>query len=172
MISATAGPRDAGIHSPTRASSRVVLLWAALGLFLLRVIGQVEVVLLAPDWLPSMEAWYSGLLPYPLLLPVQILLLMGMTVLAHIHTSRRSRSDAPAIRAAAVLRAVAMLYFGAMVVRLAVTVRNHGGEFYLHGGIPIAFHWVLALYRIVLARPKFRSRRFSLVGTPNRSTFT
>jgi hypothetical protein len=161
MTSAIAGPRDADVPSPTRPSSRVVLLWAALGLFLLRVIGQVEVLLLAPDWLPPMEAWYSGLLPYPLLLPAQILLLMGMAVLAHRHTSRRSRSAAPAIRAAAVLRTVAMLYFGAMVLRLAVTVRSHGDEFYLHGGIPIAFHWVLALYLLVLARPESRSRRFS-----------
>jgi hypothetical protein len=52
-----------------------------------------------------------------------------------------------------VLRSVAMLYFGGMALRLAVTVRNHGGEFYLHGGIPIAFHWVLALFLLVLARP-------------------
>jgi hypothetical protein len=168
MTSATLGPRVADLPSPTRPSSRVVLLWAALGLFLLRVIGQVEVWLLAPDWLPPMEAWYSGLLPYPLLLPAQILLLMGMAVLAHIHGSESRRNDAPAIRAAAVLRIVAMLYFAAMALRLTVTVRDHGDEFYLHGGIPIAFHWVLALYLLVLARPEYRSRQFSPVRTPTK----
>ncbi len=153
MTSATMRPKDAAVHSDIVPSSRVVLLWAALGLFLLRVIGQVEVWLLAPAWLPPMEAWYSGLLPYPLLLPAQILLLMGMAVLAHVQTSPRCGNYAPSKRATAVLRSVAMLYFGGMALRLAVTVRNHGGEFYLHGGIPIAFHWVLALFLLVLARP-------------------
>ncbi len=152
MTSAAARPGDAYVQSATAASSRVVLLWAALGLFLLRVIGQVEVWLLAPDWLPPMDAWYSGLLPYPLLLPAQMLLLMGMAVLAHIHTSPRYRNASLANRTAAMLRTVAVLYFGVMVLRLAVTVRQHGDEFYLHGAIPIAFHWVLALFLLVLAR--------------------
>ncbi len=36
--------------------------------FLGRVLGQVTVVLLEPDWLPPMQDWYSGLLPYSILL--------------------------------------------------------------------------------------------------------
>ena len=58
---------------------RIRVLWICVGLFLLRVLGQLEVVLIAPAWLPPMEQWYSGLLPYPLLLPAQILILMLMT---------------------------------------------------------------------------------------------
>jgi hypothetical protein len=158
MTWATTRPWDAARHAAIVPSSRVLLLWVALGLFLLRVIGQVEVWLLAPAWLPPMEAWYSGLLPYPLLLPAQILLLMAMAVLAHVHSSSRYRAAAPPGRAAAVLRSVAMLYFGVMVLRLVVTLRSHGDEFYLHGGIPIAFHWVLALFLLVLARKESRGR--------------
>ena len=45
-------------------------------LFLGRVLGQILVILTVPAWLPSPEHWYSGLLPYPVLLPAQILLLM------------------------------------------------------------------------------------------------
>jgi hypothetical protein len=37
-------------------ASRVALAWVMLGLFLLRVVGQVEAWLVAPDWLPPMEA--------------------------------------------------------------------------------------------------------------------
>jgi hypothetical protein len=59
-----------------------ITLWICIGLFFARVVGQLEVLLLAPDWLPPMDAWYSGLLPYPVLLPVQIALLMLMSIVA------------------------------------------------------------------------------------------
>jgi hypothetical protein len=57
------------------------VLWICIALFFARVVGQIEVLLLAPDWLPPMSAWYSGLLPYPILLPAQIGLLMLMCAL-------------------------------------------------------------------------------------------
>jgi hypothetical protein len=138
---------------PATSGDRAVLLWAALGLFLLRVLGQVQAWLLAPAWLPPMEAWYSGLLPYPLLLPAQILLLMIMAVLAHRRTSRGWHRPPRAPARDRALRALALGYFGLMAVRLAWTLHRHGGDFHLHGGIPIAFHWVLALFLLVLARP-------------------
>lgn len=145
-------------HVPA-LSSRAVLLWVTLGLFLLRVIGQVEVCLLAPDWLPPMDAWYSGWLSYPLLLPAQMLLLMGMTVSAYTRTCEGYRNERPATRVDAALRALAIIYFAAMVVRLALTIRVHGEEFYLHGAIPVAFHWVLALFLMGLARPAGSAQR-------------
>ena len=45
------------------------LMWACVVLFMFRVLGQVYVALYAPRWLPPMGEWYSGLLPYYLLLP-------------------------------------------------------------------------------------------------------
>src|ERR1044072_3540815 len=50
-------------------------LWCFTVLFFLRVAGQGVVVLFHPRWLPPMEQWYSGLMPYPYLLPSQILIL-------------------------------------------------------------------------------------------------
>jgi hypothetical protein len=58
--------------------SAAALLWSCIALFAARVLGQFEVLLVSPDWLPGMEAWYSGLLPYYLLLPVQIAILMRL----------------------------------------------------------------------------------------------
>ena len=52
-----------------RHAPAATLLWICIALFAARVIGQFEVMLFAPDWLPPMEAWFSGLLPYHLLLP-------------------------------------------------------------------------------------------------------
>jgi hypothetical protein len=137
-------------------ASRVALAWVMLGLFLLRVVGQVEAWLLAPDWLPPMEAWYSGLLPYPLLLPAQIVLLMGMARLAPLRTTRGDRASVRSARWNVALRVLATLYFAAMAVRLALVVATHGREFYLHGAIPVAFHWVLALFALAVTRPDGR----------------
>jgi hypothetical protein len=120
------------------------VLWICIALFFARVIGQVEALLLEPAWLPPMSAFYSGLLPYPLLLPLQIALLMLMCVLA----VRQPQST----RGPKVWRALAWIYFAIMAARLAWCVQKYGDEFYLHGAIPIAFHWVLALFVLAFAR--------------------
>ena len=46
-------------------------LWLCTVLLTGRVAGQIVVVLRAPRWLPPMEQWQSGLLPYPVLLASQ-----------------------------------------------------------------------------------------------------
>lgn len=126
---------------------RIVVLWTCLGLFLLRVLGQIEVVLIAPAWLPTMEQWYSGLLPYPLLLPAQILVLMLMTALT---VNEMHRAHAAASREW--LRIAALIYFAAMLARLVVQLLRGADDVIAAGGIPVAFHWVLALFLLVLSR--------------------
>jgi len=129
-----------------------VLMWSCVALFAARVVGQLEALLLAPEWLPDMDAWYSGLMPYPALLPAQIAILMLMSATAW---NRRIRSGAFARanpRGAGALRIVAGLYFTVMAVRLGVNVIDHGAEFWRHGAIPVAFHWVLALFVLVAGR--------------------
>jgi hypothetical protein len=127
------------------------VLWACIGLFFARVVGQIEVLLVAPRWLPAMQAWYSGILPYPLLLPVQIGLLMLMGVLAIGTRVPRQRTDT-ADRTAKILRTLAVLYVVGMAVRLILVVHFYGTDYYLHGAIPVAFHWVLALFVLVWTR--------------------
>jgi hypothetical protein len=143
-----------------RSRTAAVLLWSCVALFAARVIGQIEALLLAPAWLPSMQAWYSGLLPYYLLLPVQIGLLMSMSVVAWNRRVRTGRFAAANPRLAVALRLVACLYFAAMAVRLVLDISENGADFWLSGAIPVAFHWVLALFLLVSARPaKFASLR-------------
>jgi hypothetical protein len=55
-----------------------LLLWALLALFVLRVAGQALVALFDVRFLPPMEAWYSGVMPYPYLLPAQIVIIVLM----------------------------------------------------------------------------------------------
>jgi hypothetical protein len=139
-----------GTHVAPGASVGVALLWGCVGLFLARVIGQIEVLLVAPAWLPAMSAWYSGLMPYHLLLPCQILILMLMSVMAF-GSSRGplSRRWSALVR---LCRLFACVYFVAMVVRLALVVWRFGAQFLVHGAIPVAFHWILALFLFAWAR--------------------
>jgi hypothetical protein len=140
-------------HRMTRSSRSVaMLLWSCMALFAARVIGQFEAFMLTPTWLPGMDAWYSGLLPYYLLLPAQIGLLMIMAVVTWNRRVRTGRFAAARPRVAEALRILAGLYFVVMAVRLAVNVNANGVDFWEHGAIPVAFHWVLALFLLVSGR--------------------
>ena len=135
------------------ASFKPLLLWTLQGLFLLRVLGQVYVGLYAPEWLPPWPEWYSGLLPYPLLLPAQLLLLMWMTVISCDNTRAAGRFCVESARVRRRLRWVAALYAAVMAVRYVVTMALAPEMRWLHGTIPIAFHWVLAGYVAALTLP-------------------
>jgi len=124
-------------------STAIVLTLLTL-LFLARVTGQALVAFLGVTWLPPMDAWFSGYLPYPVLLPVQaLILLVQATIDVHVwrdagYFARRS------VRAGRVLRRFACLYALVMVIRFVVTGGAHM--------IPIVFHWVLAGYLFTLGR--------------------
>jgi hypothetical protein len=127
-------------------------MWSCVALFAARVLGQLETLLLQPAWLPDMDAWYSGLLPYPLLLPAQIAILMLMAAVAwnrRVRTGCFARANP---RGAGALRIFAGIYFVVMAVRLGVNVIDNGADFWRAGAIPVAFHWVLALFIVVSGR--------------------
>jgi hypothetical protein len=137
----------------SRTRSAASLLWICVALFAARVIGQLETLLIAPPWLPDMDAWFSGLLPYPVLLPVQIAILMLMSVVAWNPRVRDGSFARSHPRAARALRVFAGIYFTVMVVRLAINIDANGADFWREGAIPVAFHWVLALFVLVSGRP-------------------
>src|SRR5437870_1623254 len=58
------------------SSPRTALwLWLLLALFCLRVGGQMLVAFAGVTWLPPMEEWFSGLIPYPWLLASQFVII-------------------------------------------------------------------------------------------------
>ena len=146
-----------------RSCTAAALLWTCIVLFAARVLGQLETLLVEPQWLPGMDAWYSGLLPYPLLLPAQIACLMAMTAVAwnrRVRTGCFARANP---RGAGALRIFAGLYFVVMAVRLGVNIIDNGADFWREGAIPVAFHWVLALFILVSGR---RSEAMGRVRMP------
>lgn len=66
---------------------RSALLWMLLTLFVLRVLGQFLVALGAAPFLPPMDEWQSRLLPYPLLLASQIVII-GVLAMVCMQLSR------------------------------------------------------------------------------------
>jgi len=124
-----------------RGDSRAALLLTALTLlFALRVAGQALVAFFDVAWLPPMAAWHSGLLPYALLLPAQLMILGTQATLDW--RVWQHGALAPRPRLARALRGFSCIYALAMLGRLLVT-RTHV--------IPIVFHWVLAAYVRMLA---------------------
>jgi len=110
--------------------------------FLGRVLGQVMVVLFSPEFLPPMEAWYSGLLPYPILLPIQIAILALQARISLDLYRGRGRFAVPHPRFGMALRWFSYVYFAAMVLRYVIFGTS----------IPVFFHWVVAAYLYVWSR--------------------
>jgi hypothetical protein len=130
---------------PRRAS---VLLGLFTALFAVRVVGQLVVLTARPTWLPPMEQW--NLLPYPILLPIQLVLL-GLMVVVTADLGRGA--DALPAGGAAIgysIVAFACAYWAAMAVRYGVRMRRRPAERWFGGTIPIVFHCVLAAWIFVL----------------------
>lgn len=120
------------------------ILWLLTGLFAARVVGQVDVALRRPSWLPPMEDW--NLVPYRLLLPVQLVILGVMT---WIDVSFSVSSGPPTDRAKGfgwALVGFSAMYAGAMAVRYVVRMERRPAARWFGGTIPIVFHLVLATY--------------------------
>ena len=120
------------------------ILWVLTALFALRVAGEVVVALRAPTWLPPMEDW--NLMPYRLLLPIQLLIL---GVMVWIDTSFSASAGPPVDRTEVlgwVLVGFSAVYAGAMAVRYVVHMRRQPEARWFGGTIPIVLHLVLATY--------------------------
>jgi hypothetical protein len=132
-----------------------IALWALLALFALRVLGQMLVAFFNASWLPPMERWYSGLMPYRYLLPSQLLVLALMAKICADFTRGRGFFVQPRR-----FFAVAGLWFG--WVYLAVMLARYPLQLALKPDapvIPIFFHWVLAAFVILVGLWHRRRRR-------------
>ncbi len=140
------------------------MLWVLLGAFVVRVLGQVFVGVTAPPWLPPMEQWYSGLLPYPVLLPTQIVLIGIMMRFARRVTRHGGRLPDDPRRSTWLARA-SCVYAAVMVVRYAMQMVLRPEWRWFGHTIPIVFHLVLAGWLYVLAgawrAPRTARRRAS-----------
>jgi len=124
----------------------IPLLWTLLALFVLRVAGQAMVAFWGVTWLPPMERWYSGLMPYPLLLPAQIAIVVLMAKICSDFTRRRGFFVQPRRFFAGPWLWFGWIYLAAMLLRLPLQLHlKPDGPL-----IPIPFHWGLACFVIAV----------------------
>jgi hypothetical protein len=129
----------------------VPLLWALLSLFVLRVAGQLAVALGFDGVLPPMEEWYSGLLPYHLLLPAQLVIIVLLGKVCLDLTRCRGFFAEPRRRLGTALLVFGWFYLAVMVLRYVVRMSLYPLERWTGGSIPIFLHWVLATFLLILA---------------------
>ena len=95
-----------------------------------------------------MPHWYSGLLPYPLLLPAQLAIVGVQAVVCAQFIRGRGAFVVPRRRdVGRALIGLAAVYAGGMVLRYALTMTWYPERRWLGPGtIPSAFHIVLAIF--------------------------
>jgi hypothetical protein len=134
-------------------------------LFFLRVLGQALVAFLSVSQLPAMEQWHSGLLPYPILLTIQLVMLVVMVKIV-MDISRGAGFFAKQRPGwSRFLVSFSAIYAGAMVLRYVVTMISQPEMRWLGGTIPIFFHFVLAGF--LLTWGCFHSQRATFARVVN-----
>lgn len=131
------------LKDPTVYSAFLILFTI---LLLGRVVGQLIVYLHAPRWLPPMDEWQSGLLPYPVLLASQIVVLTFMTSICVDFARARGFFVEPHPRGGVFSIWFACAYFAGMVFRYIVTMIRRPERRWFGGTIPIVFHSVVAAF--------------------------
>lgn len=135
-------------RDPGAAPRASVVLALFTVLFAARVAGQLVVLLAGPGWLPPMGQW--NLVPYPLLLPIQLGLLGAMIAVTVDLALGATLLPAAGRPIGLPLVAGACVYGAAMAVRYAVRMACRPDQRWFGGAIPIVFHWVLAAWLLVL----------------------
>ncbi len=136
---------------PSERSYALILAGLAAA-FSLRVLGQLVVVVFEPEFLPPNEEWYSGLIPYPFLLPIQIMILGVQCAISRDLWRGKGRFASLRLRFGVWLRRFSVLYFAVMLIRYAAVMILYPERRWFGCTIPIFFHWVLADYLFAYGR--------------------
>jgi hypothetical protein len=121
-------------------------------LFVLRVLGQIAVLLRAPSWLPRVEGENWNLVPYRILLPAQLLIFALMCAIVVGVWKERPPFGARNASAGLALIAASAVYAGVMAVRYVVRMARRPDQRWFGGAIPIVFHFVLAAFLLTWGR--------------------
>ena len=151
------------VYNPSRRYAPVS--WVLLALFCLRVIGQMLVASLNVTFLPPMEEWYSGLIPYPILLVLQWMIIIVLIKVCLDFSRGYGFFAVPKGALGRFLLWFSYLYFSSMVVRYGITMAFYPERRWFGGTLPIFFHFVLAGYLFTLGRFHDRHRGFTNFGS-------
>jgi hypothetical protein len=126
------------------------ILWILLVIFILRVIGQILVVLNLGDFLPPMEEWQSGILSYPYLLISQIAIIIFYGKICLDFSKGKGFFSMPHKKLGKGFLIFGAIYLVAMLLRYILYMILHPGARWFGGTIPIFVHCVLATFLILV----------------------
>ena len=132
--------------------TRSTLLWTLLGLFAGRVVGQLLVFSGRASFLPAMEQWQSGLLPYPALIASQVIILIVFGTVCLQFSRGRGYFVRHRRWLGTPLRIAGWIYAASMLVRYAAYMALRPDERWTGDLIPVVFHVVLASFLLVVAQ--------------------
>ena len=136
---------------PNKKSHRLIaFLWVLLILFVMRVLAQFLVAFGWQGFLPPMEEWSSGVIPYPWLVLSQILIIILYGKACIDFTRGHGFFVIPRRSLGSSLLTFGSVYLGVMVVRYIIRMSLYPHERWVGGSIPIFFHWVLASFLLVV----------------------
>jgi len=120
---------------------------ALVGLFAMRVLAQLIQAVHPTPVLPPFDAWHGAVLPYSLLLAVQVALILVLVWIV-----RRVRNDtlAPKPWQYRVCFLFGGLYFSFMAFRLVVGLTVLADHAWFSKSLPAFFHVVLATFVLML----------------------
>lgn len=133
----------------TMRKNQFFLLCALAALFVMRVVGQFAVAFFHVGFLPPVEAWMSGVMPYSWLLAAQLAIIFLMAkVCLDLHRSNGFFARKSG-RFGRFLLEGGALYLLVMSLRYAIHMALYPHERWFGGAIPIFFHIVLAGFVLV-----------------------
>ncbi|MBX9568575.1 MAG: hypothetical protein K2X77_06740 [Candidatus Obscuribacterales bacterium] len=135
----------------TRANYFPLLLFL-LVLFIFRVVCQLLVANFEVSFLPPMNQWQSGLLPYPLLVFFQFLIIAVYGRVCRDFWFGNGYFVQPNAKLAKFLTIFGSVYFVAMILRYIIRMEMFPEARWFDGTLPIFFHLVLASFILTVAK--------------------
>ncbi len=123
-----------------------VWLWALLGLFCFRVAAQLVQWRFEAPLLPPFDAWHSSVVPYAVLLAVQVVII---AFYGRVSLAFWSRSVEPSRRSAALWLSIGSVYGIVMAARLVLGMTVLSSQAWFANWLPTLFHLVLASFMLV-----------------------
>lgn len=148
-------------HAEVRLLRLALLLWGLLLLFVLRVTGQLLVAFGRAPFLPPMDEWQSGLLPYRWLVFNQFVIIVVFGKVCFDMTRGGGFFARPRARLGSVLLVFGSLYFASMIIRYVLTMWLYPHRRWMHGCIPIIFHLILASFILLVGHDNSVRARLS-----------
>ncbi|MCU1285060.1 MAG: rane protein of unknown function [Acidobacteriales bacterium] len=102
------------------------------------------------QFLPPMKEWQSGLLPYPVLLICQFLIIALYCKIALDFTHQSGYFVLPSARLGRGLLIFGGIYLGGMIARYIIRMAWYPDQRWFGGIIPIFFHWILASFILLV----------------------